>query len=163
MKRILVLLCLVLLAPIGVEAIEVRTGILIHDVAPLFGVTKVEGGVDLNGEFIFGKGFFRPLVGMSINSQMDTSCVYSGGACSLVSNRGFLDFGVGVAAHVNSKRALGSTFLFRLSVEIGYMWGRHGVSILFDHQSNGAGFFWWDIPNAGIDSLGIRYVFKDDS
>ena len=155
--RLLVLFCMLFLLLITSGlAHEVRIGLLVHDVAPLFGANKVEGGFDLNGEFIFGKGIVRPLCGVAINSQGETSRVYTGLVFDVVHSRSFVSLGLGGAVQVNSVRDLGSTLLFRLSCEVGYMWGKHGVSILFDHISNAN----LASSNAGLDTLGVRYGYR---
>jgi hypothetical protein len=154
MRKLLFLL--VLLAPIGAYAHEARIGLLIHDVAPLFGAIKVEGGFDLNGEVIMGMALVRPMVGISVNSRGQTSCAYCGVVVSLVGGSATLCVGAGGAVQVNSIRDLGSRLQFRLALEIGY----GNFSILFSHLSNGAGFFWWDISNAGLDKIGIRYRIR---
>lgn len=155
-RSIFKLCCLaVVLLSVWTMAQEARVGILVHDVAPLFGANKIEGGFDLNGEIIMGLGLVRPMVGISVNSRGQTSCAYCGLAFVYNTSHSFVSVGVGGAAQVNAIRNLGSTVLFRLSLEVGYK----RFSVLLAHLSNGAGFFWWDIPNAGVDTLGIRYAF----
>lgn len=155
--RILILaLGLAVTAP----ALEIRTGILIHDIADLWGYTKIERGIDLNAEIILGQGMVRPNFGASINSKGYTSCAYSGILFALGRNHWIADFGFGLAFQVNAVRKLGSSILFRLAAEIGYSFGRHRLSLILDHLSNGAGFFGWKIPNAGRDDLGIRWGYR---
>jgi len=164
-RSVFKLCCLVVILIVAIcvnlEAIEVRTGLLVHDVANLWGYTKQESGVDINSEFIFGgSSLLRSNVGVSINSRGGTSLVYGGVLLGFRVERLWFDFAFGGAAHVNAIRNLGSTLLFRLAFEVGHMWGKHGVSVLFSHASNGAGFFDWKIPNAGIDKIGVRYVYR---
>lgn len=142
------------------SSIEVRCGVLVHDVAPLWGNTKVEGGFDLNAEIIFGGArILRPCVGASINSQGDTSRVYGGLLADFDFSLAYFSLFFGAAAHVNSTRKLGSTVLFRIAGEVGHRWGPHSLGVMFAHISNGDFFFRWGIENAGMDVLGIRYGF----
>lgn len=154
-KLCCLVIILVVVISVDLECYEVRVGLLVHDVALLWGKDRVEGGVDLNAEILLGVGLARPMVGFSINSDGQTSCAYCG--ISIVPNISsvLVCVSVGSAVQVNSVRALGSTLLFRLSLEVGYK----RFSILFSHLSNGAGIFGWNIPNAGVDTLGVRYRF----
>ena len=137
--------------------IELRIGILYHDLAHWRGKTRIEGGYDVNAEIIFGAGLFRPTVGLAINTNEGTSRAYGGMVLDVVSNRVFMSLSLGLAAHINSVRKLGSPILFRLAGEIGYKWGwGNSISILLEHMSNA----WLVKENAGLDCIGIRYGYR---
>ena len=149
---------------------EIRTGILAHDV-PLWSRTRQEGGVDFNAEFIFGFPKFELLsgivysnLGFSLNSQGDTSKIYSGLLWEYLWDSGlFINLGFGLAAHdgklenSDDKKELGSRILFRIPIEFGLFLTRHqGVSIMFDHVSNA----YLADPNEGLDTIGLRYIYR---
>ena len=149
---------------------EIRTGILVHDV-PLWSRTRQEGGVDFNGEFIFGfpnyrilSGNLRTNLGFSLNSRGDTSKIYSGILWEYLWDSGvFLNLGLGAAVHngeldnSDDNKELGSRILFRIPVEIGLRFAGHqGVSIMFDHVSNA----YLAEPNEGLDTIGLRYSYR---
>ena len=149
---------------------EIRTGILAHDV-PLWSRTRQEGGVDFNAEFIFGFPKFELLsgivysnLGFSLNSQGDTSKIYSGLLWEYMwHTRLFLNLGLGLAVHdgeldhSDENKALGSRILFRIPIEFGLLFTRHqGVSIMFDHVSNA----YLADPNEGLDTIGLRYIYR---
>ena len=145
---------------------------LAHDVDDLWSGTRKEGGVDLNIEIIFNSPSFslmsgnvRPNLGLSINTQGDTSKLYGGILWELETKSGiFLDLGVGVAVHdgkldtnQEDKKSLGSRVLFRFPIEIGCSIAKHHqISILFDHISNA----FLVHPNEGLDTLGLRYGYR---
>ena len=148
----------------------IRTGILAHDV-PIWSLSRQEGGVDFNAEFIFGfpnsrlfSGVVRTNLGLSLNTQGDTSKVYSGLLWEYIWDSGlFLNLGLGLAAHdgelenSDDQKELGSRLLFRIPIEIGLFFTRHqGVSIMFDHVSNA----YLADPNEGLDTIGIRYTYR---
>ncbi len=144
-------------------------GILAHDVDGLWSGTRKEDGVDINGEIVFcptglpaGAGTLHPNLGLSVNSQGDTSKLYGGIIWELNTPTGFFwATGLGAAVHNGEldtddkdRKSLGSRILFRIPFEFGYqMTARHSFSILFDHVSN-AGLA---SPNEGLDTIGIRY------
>jgi hypothetical protein len=150
----------------------IRAGVLAHDVDDLWSGTRKEGGVDLNIEIIFNSPSFslmsgnvRPNLGLSINTQGDTSKLYGGILWELETKSGiFLDLGIGVAVHdgkldtnQEDKKSLGSRVLFRFPIEIGYSIAKHHqISILFDHISNA----FLVHPNEGLDTLGLRYGYR---
>ena len=149
---------------------EIRAGILAHDV-PLWSRTRQEGGVDFNAELIFGFPKFELLsgivysnLGISLNSQGDTSKIYSGLLWEYMwDTRLFLNLGLGLAAHDgqldpnDEKKALGSRILFRIPIEFGLLFTRHqGLSIMFDHVSNA----YLADPNEGLDTIGLRYIYR---
>ena len=150
--------------------VEMRAGILAHDVR-LWSRSRQEGGVDLNAEFIFGfpnaplfSGTVRTNLGFSLNTQGDTSKVYSGLLWEYIWKSGvFLNLGLGLAAHngelenSDNKKELGSRILFRIPVEIGLFLTRHqGISIMFDHVSNA----YVADPNEGLDTVGLRFTYR---
>jgi len=149
---------------------EIRAGILAHDV-PIWSLSRLEGGLDFNAEFIFGfpnyrvfSGIVRTNLGFSLNNQSDTSKVYSGLLWEYIWNSSlFLNLGLGLAAHdgelenSDDKKELGSRILFRIPIEIGLLFTRHqGVSIMFDHVSNA----YLADPNEGLDTIGFRYIYR---
>ena len=149
---------------------EIRTGILVHDV-PIWSRTRNEGGVDFNAELIFGypdyplfSGILRTNLGFSINSQGDTSKIYSGLLWEYLWESGiFIDLGVGLTVHngkidnSDDRKELGSRILFRIPIEFGLVFAeRHGISIMFDHISNA----YLADPNEGLDTLGLRYSYR---
>ena len=149
-------LMLILLCATAAQAQEIRGGILAHDVAPLWGNERVERGVDINAEAIFGKGVIRPNIGVAFNSRGGTSRAYTGITIGTAYHGVFADCGLGFAALVNAQRKLGSAVLFRIAAEMGYRWGKHSISLMLDHVSN-AGLA---DHNAGLDVLGVRYGWR---
>ena len=150
----------------------IRAGLLAHDVDNLWSGTRKEGGVNLNTEIIFSRSNFsflsgnvRPNLGLSINTQGDTSKLYGGILWELETKSGlFVDLGVGIAAHngeldtnQEDKKSLGSRILLRIPFEIGYLITEHyEISILFDHISNA----YLADPNEGLDTLGLRFGYR---
>jgi hypothetical protein len=146
-------------------------GVLAHDVGGLWSGTREEDGVDINGEIVFCRsgipvlaGTLRPNLGLSVNSQGDTSKLYGGVLWEIKTQSGvFVAAGLGAAAHNGEldtddedKKSLGSRVLFRIPIEFGYQLdAHHSLSILFDHVSN-AGLA---SPNEGLDTIGIRYGY----
>ena len=149
----------------------IRLGILAHDV-PMWSRSRNEGGVDFNVELIFGwphysvlSGLLYSNLGVSLNSQGDTSKIYSGFLWEYLWQSGiFIDLGLGLAAHNgkletgdDDKKELGSRILFRIPVEVGLLFAEHhGVSIMFAHVSNA----YLAHPNEGLDTIGLRYSYR---
>ena len=148
----------------------IRVGILAHDVA-VWSRSSLEGGVDFNAEFIFEfpkyplfSGILRSNLGFSLNSQGDTSKLYTGLLWEYIWDSGiFLDLGLGLAVHNGEldnsadKKELGSRVLFRIPIEIGLLFTEHhGVSLMFDHVSNA----YLAEPNEGLDTIGLRYTYR---
>jgi hypothetical protein len=179
----LMLLCACLAAPVsGTEPMpdkngagwfqEIRLGVLAHDVDHLWSGSRKEGGVDLNAEIIFGRpgfsllsGSIKPNLGLSVNTQGDTSSLYGGILWEWETKSGiFFDLGLGAAVHNGKletnnedKKSLGSRVLFRIPIELGYsITAHHRISILFVHMSNG----YLADPNQGLDELGLRYGYR---
>jgi hypothetical protein len=151
---------------------EIRVGVVKHDVDNLWSGTSKENGIGYNLEIIFGRphfsflsGLVRPNLGVTINDSGDTSKLYAGLLWELETKYGiFIDLGIGAAVHNgklqtsdNNKKELGSRVLFRIPIEIGYaLNAHHRISIAFDHISNA----YLANPNAGLDTLGIRYGYR---
>jgi hypothetical protein len=149
-----------------------RLGLLAHDLGGLWSNTRAEGGVDMNAEIVFRKphfmlweGVILPNLGISINSQGDTSKIYGGVVWEFQFRNGlFFNIGTGLAVHDGqlesddpNKKQLGSRVLFREPIEFGFTFlERHRISILFDHISNA----YLASPNEGMDTLGVRYGFQ---
>jgi lipid A 3-O-deacylase len=156
---------------------ELKIGVLRHD-AGIFGNNK-EDGVDINFETRFvSPEILRPLfaprphLGVSVNTAGDTSQLYAGLTWSFTLLRGlfstsdsfYLDASIGGAAHDGKldtdaidRKALGSRFLFRESLELGYSFTpSQSISIMLDHVSNAN----LANRNEGLDNLGIRYGLK---
>jgi lipid A 3-O-deacylase len=147
-------------------------GVLAHDVDGLWSGTRKEDGVDINGEIVFCRtgisvlaGTLRPNLGLSFNSQGDTSKFYGGVLWEINTKHGlFFASGLGAAVHNGEldtddkdKKSLGSRVLFRIPFEVGYqITARHSLSLLFDHVSN-AGLA---SSNEGLDTIGIRYGYS---
>ena len=150
----------------------IRAGLLVHDLGGLWSHTRAEGGVDWNVEIVFSKpscliwgGSILPNLGISINSQGDTSKAYGGFVWEfLFSNGFFFNIGTGLAVHNgqlesddSNKKQLGSRVLFREPIEFGFtVFERHRISIMFDHISNA----YLASPNEGMDTFGVRYGFQ---
>ncbi len=149
-----------------------RVGLLYHDVNGLWSGSRAEGGIDVNAEIVFRRpGYFlwggaiRPNLGVTVNSQGDTSTLYGGFIWEIVSRAGlFFNTGLGLALHNGEldagddrQKALGARVLFRIPFEIGATFGgRHRLSVFFAHISNA----YLADPNQGLDVLGLRYGFQ---
>ena len=150
---------------------ELRGGLLAHDVDNLWSGFSREGGVDFNIEAIFSPhlkifdGTLRPALGASLNTVGDTSKVYLDGRWQYDFESGlYASIGVGAAYHngetelvSNDQKALGSSLLFHIPLEIGYyIDNRNAVSLYFDHVSNA----YTQDENEGLDTLGVRYGYR---
>ncbi len=156
---------------------EFKFGVLAHDTG-LFG-RHVERGADLNFEMLFTPPDFlgiigspRPHLGGSLNTAGNTNTGYFGltWGITLIQNL----FGWGGPVSLNGglggafqdgfhdsappdRKKLGSTALFRGSLELGYqLTPTIGISGFVDHLSNA------DLAqhNAGITDAGARLGFK---
>jgi hypothetical protein len=141
----------------------VRAGLLIHDVAPLWGNTRQERGADLNLEFTAGGPWpIRPLAGVSINTAGHTSQLYAGLVYEYQPGRFNFGLAAGGAIHTgalasSTTRSLGSRLIFRIALEIGYeLQPGQELSIYLAHISN-AGLA---DHNAGLDTLGLRWTWR---
>jgi lipid A 3-O-deacylase len=158
--------------PLGGWVYEMRAGLLAHDVDDLWSRSRREDGVDISAEVVFAHaglpllfGHLRPNLGVTVNTQGDTSKLYTGGLMEWTHPAGlFLDAGIGAAVHdgkTNDRRSnrkpLGSRVLFRLSLDLGWTFRlHHRLMLSFDHISN-AGLA---SPNDGLDTLGVRYGYR---
>jgi hypothetical protein len=152
-------------------ATEFRGGVLAHDVPGLWSGFRLEGGVDINAELLFGHGLpflggtVRPAVGASVNTSGYTSRAYVDARWEYQTPSGiFFGLGLGGAVHDGlldptdpDKKALGSRILFHIPIEIGLRLDeRRSISVYFEHMSNA---FLAD-SNEGLDSIGVRYGYK---
>jgi hypothetical protein len=151
--------------------LEFRGGVLAHDVPGLWSGFRLESGVDINAELLFGMGMplfggmVRPAAGASINTEGYTSRGYIDARWEYQAPSGIF-FGIGIGGAVHNglleptdpdKKALGSRVLFHIPIEIGYrLDDRNSISVYFEHMSNAH----LTTPNEGIDSIGIRYGYR---
>jgi lipid A 3-O-deacylase len=162
---------------------ELRLGVLSHDMAftDRAGLTfpnplhhRYESGVNVSGEVIFVSpgilrylGAPRPRVGASVNLAGYTDDVYADLDWGHAFRAGpFAEAFLGGAwhdgalRHANPQRSeLGSRFLFHVGLEAGWrLYGHAGVSIIWEHLSNGS----FARPNQGLDRFGIRLGHRFD-
>ena len=160
---------------------EVRLGVLDHDLAlpsarrmrfaPFSHVH--ERGVNLNAEVLFGAPALlrpllapRPRLGASINTAGDTSSAYADLVWGHAFDLGpFVEGYLGGAIHDGPLErrgpdvsAYGSRLLFHLGLELGWRFDRLGISLMWEHLSNGN----LARPNHGLDSLGLRASWRFD-
>jgi lipid A 3-O-deacylase len=153
------------------SSLEFRGGVLAHDVPDLWAGFRLEGGVDINAELLFGRGLpvlggtIRPALGFSVNTEGFTSRAYLDARWEIEVQGGiFLGLGLGAAVHDGlldptepDRKALGSRVLFHIPIEIGLrLDARNSISVYFEHMSN------WDLArsNEGLDAIGVRYGYK---
>lgn len=152
---------------------ELRLGVLAHNVGPI--ASKTEEGVDLNVEVLFAVpdlfntiGEPRPFVGASVNIGDDTSFLYGGLMWDFdFTNDIFASLGLGMAVHNGNdgretdsegRRALGCSWLFRESVELGYRISDDvAIAAFLDHVSHGG---LCSSRNRGMDNTGVRLHYK---
>ena len=150
---------------------EFRGGILAHDVPGLWSGFRLEGGIDIYAELLFGAGIpflggtIRPAVGATVNTEGYTSRAYIDARWEYQTPSGIF-FGLGLGGTVHDglldptdpdKKALGSRILFHIPIEIGLrLDDRRSISVYFEHMSNA---FMFD-SNEGLDSIGVRYGYK---
>ena len=147
---------------------ELRVGVLAHDVPDLWSGFRLESGVDINGEVLFGSGLavlggvLRPAIGGSVNTSGGTSKGYIDARWEIEGPAGlFFGTGLGAAVHNGNLgptdpdlKALGSRVLFHIPIEVGFRFDqRRSISVYFEHTSN-AGLA---NHNEGLDSIGVRY------
>lgn len=150
------------------SSLEIRGGILAHDVPDLWSGFRRESGVDINAELLFGAGLpilggiLRPALGATVNTAGDTSKAYLDARWEITGPSGiFLGLGLGAAIHDGlldptdeERKALGSRVLFHIPIEVGWRFDeRNSVSVYFEHVSNGA----LADHNEGLDSIGLRF------
>jgi hypothetical protein len=150
------------------SSLEIRAGVLAHDVPDLWAGFNLENGVDINAELLFGSGLqvwggvIRPALGASINTEGYTSRAYLDARWEFdLSHSLFFGFGLGAAVHDGlldptdpDRKALGSRVLFHIPLELGLRLDPHNsVSVYFEHTSN-ANLARY---NEGLDAIGVRY------
>lgn len=149
---------------------ELRIGALAHDTG-VFGHRK-ESGVDVNAELYFqdlrwlgGSWETRPSIGMSINSEGNTSQMYAGlNIGRSILGPLFMEFGAGAAVHNGEtettspdRKELGSQLLFHLSGSLGIRISDSvTLSAYLEHISN-AGLA---DRNEGLNNAGARIGFR---
>jgi lipid A 3-O-deacylase len=156
---------------------ELKIGVLAHDIA-LFG-DHVENGADLNFEVLFTPPDFlaaigspRPHLGATVNTAGNTDHGYFGLTWGIELIQSLFGHGDGVflngslggaiqGGYTNSAppghKLLGSTALFRESLELGYQATPSlSVSGFLDHMSNAN----LAPHNAGLTDAGGRLGFK---
>jgi lipid A 3-O-deacylase len=153
------------------SSFEVRGGVLAHDVPDLWAGFSLEGGIDINGELLLGRGLpvlggiLRPALGASINTEGYTSRVYLDARWEIgLGQSFFLGLGLGAAVHdgeinccVPDRKAFGSRVLFHIPLELGFrLDDRNSISVYFEHMSNAN---LADV-NEGLDALGVRFGHK---
>ena len=166
---------------------EVRVGTLLHDFGP-FSSSK-ESGIDGNLEFLFtAPDLFnviwspRPIIGLSYNSNGDTSQAYAGLEWEKKFwGEWFASFSLGGSVHDGhlvgeldgrtGEKSLGCRVLFREAVGFGYRFlGKHAVMLHLDHISNASlcekntangqrNGRHTVVVNEGLESVGIRYGY----
>ncbi len=142
--------------------------------------------LDLNAEIIFRKVRFfelenpiadfllspRPLIGGSVNNKNKTHTAYAALNWRYIfGNNVFIAGSFGFTYHTGNLQrqddepfdgppfevTLGSRFLFRESIAMGYRFAdRHSVSLYAAHMSNGV----LDDDNDGMNFVGIRYGYS---
>jgi lipid A 3-O-deacylase len=151
-------------------SLELRGGVLAHDVPDLWAGFSLEGGIDINGELLFGRGLpflggtLRPAVGVSVNTEGYTSRGYIDARWEIEVGRIFIGVGLGAALHDGQldasqpdRKALGSRVLFHIPLELGFRLDeRSSISIFFEHMSNAN----LADANEGLDALGVRYGYR---
>ena len=147
---------------------EWRIGLMDHDIED-----NDEKGFDLNAELIINldiesESLFipRPLVGISLNSDGDTSQIYGGAAWNLeLSEDFFSEIMLGVVAHNGETNAtsrlddreLGCSVMFREALSLGYrMDESKSIMATVSHISN-AGLC---NQNSGLTNAGLRFSFR---
>jgi lipid A 3-O-deacylase len=156
---------------------EFKFGVLAHDVG-LFD-NHIESGADINFEMLFTPPAFldiigspRPHLGGSLNTAGNTNSGYFGltWGITLIQNLFhsgddvFVNGSLGGAlqdGHTDSappeRKTLGSTALFRESIELGYqLTPNMSISGFLDHMSNAN----LASHNAGLTDAGARLGFK---
>jgi hypothetical protein len=151
---------------------ELRLGIEVHDVDGLWSGQRKEHGMDYSAEIVLNRtlgqlwsGVFRPNLGFDWNSRGDTSKAYAGLLWHWTNDhRLSFEIGLGAAIHDGERRTLdpdkkqlGSRFLFRIPIELGWECAeRQRVSLFFEHVSNA----WLAHENEGMDIVGARWAYR---
>ncbi|MEW5726986.1 MAG: acyloxyacyl hydrolase [Pseudomonadota bacterium] len=169
MRRLAPILLLALF-PVSAHAVELRLGVLAHDVGVFGG--EHESGADGNVEVLFDSPSVlaplwapRPHLGVSVNSAGNTSQAYAGLTWTWdVTRRLFLAFSLGGAVHDGETETdrqdrinLGSRVLFRESLSIGFwITENQNLSLMLSHISNAN----LAEHNEGMDNFGIRWGYR---
>lgn len=151
---------------------ELRVGLAAHDVDGLWSGDSKEKGPDLCAEVVFNRPLFNlfhsvayPNAGATINTRGDTSKIFGGFRLEWrLLPPIMVATGLGLALHSGERdtdqpdrKSLGSPVLFRVPIEIGWVFHpRHRVVVAFDHISNAYLFS----PNQGMDTLGLIYGYR---
>ena len=164
--KLLFILVLVVVSVMAQENIyAIKGGLLAHSTGPLS--SGKESGVDINVEVLFMDELLKGhlSVGADVNTNADTSFVYSGlsweGKFYKYIHLGAF-FGLGLHngdldKSGSEKRQLGTRVVFREALEIGlYLKEDISVSFMYDHYSN-AGLA--GKRNQGNDNLGLRLSY----
>lgn len=149
---------------------EVRGGVYAHDIS--FWSFHRENGADVNAEVLFVSPDWleavwapRPHVGVTINTDGDTSHAYGGLTWEWALPADFfVDANLGLSAHNGKldtndsrRKSLGSPVLFRLGAALGYnLTEKVNVSVQFEHMSNA----YLANPNEGMDNVGLRLGYR---
>lgn len=150
--------------------VELRLGLANHDIS-ILGHGK-EGGVDVGGEVLFLSPDLlealwspRPHVGVSVNSEGETSQLYAGLSWEFKPLEPlFIEFSLGGAVHNGTLsssdpdvKQLGARALFRESVSLGWhIDEHHSLMLTFDHESNAR----LADHNAGLNNFGLRWGYR---
>jgi lipid A 3-O-deacylase len=167
-----------ILAPAQAQIVdEFKFGVLAHDIG--LGDHRVESGTDINFEMLFTPPAFldvigspRPHLGGSLNTAGNTNSGYFGLTWGITLIQNLFRSGDGIFVNgslggalqdgfTNSappdRKKLGSTALFRESVELGYqLTPSVSISAFLDHMSNAN----LASHNAGLTNAGARIGFK---
>jgi lipid A 3-O-deacylase len=171
---VLLLLCL---APLPASAqsslssviYEVRGGVLAHDLH-IVAANHVESGVSLNAEVAFAPslalfgGAIRPVLGGTATTNGGTSWGYLDARWEYSGSLFFVGFGIGgsvnnapLTVDQDGRKALGSTLLFHIPLEIGLqITPDNRISAFYEHSSNA----FLASPNPGMDNLGVRLAHR---
>lgn len=149
---------------------EIRFGALAHDQG-VFVATKEEG-LDINAELYFADlGWFdgaweaRPSIGVSVNTNGDTSQAYAGLTLGgPIAGPWFIEGAVGAAVHdgdldktMYDRKELGCRVLFHLAASTGVMVSDNvSLSLYLDHISNAN----LCDNNEGLETAGARIGFR---
>lgn len=170
MTRPIVVLLTGLCIATPANAGEVFGGLYVHDVESPLTLSGVEGGVDVQLGYRFGRIGRTPLepyVFGALNSAGETHYAVAGISAKF-GKRLFVRPGIGVAIHSGDSRdfedpfdddvEFGNRLLFAPEVSIGYQVGeRFSVEASLVHLSHGQLF---GDQNPGIDNVGIRLNWK---
>ena len=166
MLKILLLLVLCFISvPANEEFYAIKGGIFSHNAGIV--TSGKDGCIDIHAELLYNKRILKgyPTIGTEININGDSSFVYTGLSWEKKYFKNFLIGAFfGAAAHngnLNSEnsnqRKLGTRFLFREAIDIGYyINSKYVISFLANHYSNaGLG----GVKNQGNSNIGFRLSY----